>query len=346
MAHLLVPDKVYLVCSEGLQMRQLKVTSQSTVYMSGHRLVATKEDKMDGDFRCSKTVVAGAIFGAIVGSILAVTCVLAGVLTMGIGTALIVAGSTGIFAGIGLLGSCISGQCPYVAKKWLPIHPTAKIGQLNLLLDNSVINCSVGGVVEICYTVELARAKQDLSRSLTVTSVLSLMAMATTMFSAIGGVISTGCVFFETATSYGAAAFGKLFFNVLAGAVANKAAGSLYNCFLENVTYDGNSLESYLDGKAFDQQISDSSFDAYMRRARSPLGDYWLSQAAGAKNLKSDGVYNRYTVERYKYNPVDFYVGPNGEITPNDQRWDRNKSADTSHDNIKDGYVNKKKGGV
>ena len=53
MARKFLIDGNWLVCSEGTCMQRIQVNSQSTIYAHG-KLVATMNDRMDGNFYCLK----------------------------------------------------------------------------------------------------------------------------------------------------------------------------------------------------------------------------------------------------------------------------------------------------
>ena len=68
MARKFLIDGNWLICSEGTCMQRIQVNSQSTIYAHG-KLVATMNDRMDGNFYCLKMVTAGALVGALVGAV-------------------------------------------------------------------------------------------------------------------------------------------------------------------------------------------------------------------------------------------------------------------------------------
>lgn len=51
MARKFLIDGNWLICSEGTCMQRIQVNSQSTIYAHG-KLVATMNDRMDGNFYC------------------------------------------------------------------------------------------------------------------------------------------------------------------------------------------------------------------------------------------------------------------------------------------------------
>ena len=56
MAQLLVPEGVYLVCTDGMTTNQLQVTSQSSVLMYGGHPVATRHDRMTATLKMTSKI--------------------------------------------------------------------------------------------------------------------------------------------------------------------------------------------------------------------------------------------------------------------------------------------------
>lgn len=135
MAQLLVPEGVYLVCTDGMTTNQLQVTSQSSVLMYGGHPVATRHDRMTANFNCAKMVLAGAIIGAIIGAIAVAAIVLSG------GTALVAAATVG-YAGTGLLAGMIPCICAMLTSDWTPFHPMIIINKVHMpILETSKMTC-------------------------------------------------------------------------------------------------------------------------------------------------------------------------------------------------------------
>ena len=114
------------------------------------KLVATMNNRMDGNFYCLKMVTAGALVGAIVGSVVAAGAVITG------GTAI-----GGIVAAIGsgaLVGS-ISGKllslmpciCACLTKpnRWTMVKDTVLLQNQKALMPDAKLNCLLGGMVSI-----------------------------------------------------------------------------------------------------------------------------------------------------------------------------------------------------
>lgn len=171
MAQLLVPDKVYLICSDGMTMRQLTVTSQASVLMAGGKPVATVEDRMDGNLNCAKMVIAGAIVGAIVGAVIAAATIATGgaaLAAIGVAVACTAGG-----AAVGGLAGLIPCICSILTSDWMPFHPQINVKNKHPILESSRISCKLGGIVEICYSEALAKARQDFKRKETALNLLA-----------------------------------------------------------------------------------------------------------------------------------------------------------------------------
>lgn len=160
MTQLLVPDKVYLVCSEGMSTQQLNVVSQNNVKMASGRWIATVEDRPGSNFNCAKMVIAGAIMMAAIAAIVAAATIatggLAGAAIVGaIAAGGAIAGATG-----GFLAGLIPCICGFCLNNWVPFHTKIVIGNntLHPILENSTITCKLGGIVSIYYS-ELAAKK-------------------------------------------------------------------------------------------------------------------------------------------------------------------------------------------
>ena len=194
MTQRLVPDQIYLVCSEGMNMQQLKVTSQTTLFMQGQRLVATHEDRMNGNFNCAAMVVAGAIIGAAIASIVAI-CFFATAGLSAVAFGAIAAGGAATGAGFGLLGGLIPSICSCLTQEWIPVHPQICINGKPLypLLENSIIPCRLGGIVSIYYSQKAAQAAIDYTRWDTGLQVLE-NAIGAFIGGCLGGAVSGGFI--------------------------------------------------------------------------------------------------------------------------------------------------------
>ena len=151
MKQLYVPDKVFLLCSDGMKKQPIKVTSQQTVEIAGGRLAATKEDRTNGNFMCGKMLVGGAIVGAAVAAVTISTGGIGGIILGAIG---------GTLSGAAL-GTAVSMAPCFCAlttmpNDWIGYHPKVTFEGHNALLENATLPCILGGKIEIIYFEEFA----------------------------------------------------------------------------------------------------------------------------------------------------------------------------------------------
>ncbi|WP_303813448.1 PAAR-like protein [Apibacter mensalis] len=151
MKQLYVPDKVFLLCSDGMKKQPIKVTSQQTVEIAGGRLAATKEDRTNGNFMCGKMLVGGAIVGAAVAAVTISTGGIGGIILGAIG---------GTLSGAAL-GTAVSMAPCFCAlatmpNDWIGYHPKVTFEEHNALLENATLPCILGGKIEIIYFEEFA----------------------------------------------------------------------------------------------------------------------------------------------------------------------------------------------
>ena len=311
MAQLLVPEGVYLVCTDGMTTNQLQVTSQSSVLMYGGHPVATRHDRMTANFNCAKMVLAGAIIGAIIGAIAAAAIVLSG------GTALVAAATVG-YAGTGLLAGMIPCICAMLTSDWTPFHPMIIINKVHMpILETSKMTCCLGGTVEICYSKEKAEALQDYKRWSTGLSVAALAAASAAVGSAIGGLLSSVGSLAATFTEFGVQALGKQLLGMVSGFAMNSALGFGYRKVKENTSFN-----VIIDGTVFGDDVSQSDFNKYSDIAQNPLGSgtgsETVSQIPDASTTANTqtGVYSNVgSIDCTNYRVV-YVASPDGTITP------------------------------
>ena len=315
MAQLLVPEGVYLVCTDGMTTNQLQVTSQSSVLMYGGHPVATRHDRMTANFNCAKMVLAGAIIGAIIGAI-AAAIVLSG------GTALVAAATAAAatvgYAGTGLLAGMIPCICAMLTSDWTPFHPMIIINKVHMpILETSKMTCCLGGTVEICYSKEKAEALQDYKRWSTGLSVAALAAASAAVGSAIGGLLSSVGSLAATFTEFGVQALGKQLLGMVSGFAMNSALGFGYRKVKENTSFN-----VIIDGTVFGDDVSQSDFNKYSDIAQNPLGSgtgsETVSQIPDASTTANTqtGVYSDVgSIDCTNYRVV-YVASPDGTITP------------------------------
>lgn len=316
MAQLLVPEGVYLVCTDGMTTNQLQVTSQSSVLMYGGHPVATRHDRMTANFNCAKMVLAGAIIGAIIGAIAAAAIVLSG------GTALVAAATAAAatvgYAGTGLLAGMIPCICAMLTSDWTPFHPMIIINKVHMpILETSKMTCCLGGTVEICYSKEKAEALQDYKRWSTGLSVAALAAASAAVGSAIGGLLSSVGSLAATFTEFGVQALGKQLLGMVSGFLFNFGASELYGYGKKNIQIGNNSIDNYIEGKTYDETVSESDFNKYSKIAQNPLGET-VSQIPDASTTANaqTGVYSNVGSIDFTNYRVVYVASPDGTITP------------------------------
>lgn len=316
MAQLLVPEGVYLVCTDGMTTNQLQVTSQSSVLMYGGHPVATMHDRMTANFNCAKMVLAGAIIGAIIGAIAAAAIVLSG------GTALVAAATAAAatvgYAGTGLLAGMIPCICAMLTSDWTPFHPMIIINKVHMpILETSKMTCCLGGTVEICYSKEKAEALQDYKRWSTGLSVAALAAASAAVGSAIGGLLSSVGSLAATFTEFGVQAMIKQLLGMVSGFFFNYGVSELYGYGKETIQIENNSIDKYIEGKTYDEMVYESDFNKYSKIAQNPLGEKAsnISDASTSANAQT-GVYSNVGLVDFTNYRVVFVVSPDGTNTP------------------------------
>ena len=158
----LVPEKTYAVCTNGLQIGQMVVTSQDVFKMQDGRLIATMNDKPT-KFACVYTGLLVALIG---GALTALFCTGIGA-TVGF---LFVSVIMGIIAAHGL-SSVVCRWCLNSAQ-WLPstLHAQIEIKQQMALTAKSTIVCTPPlpfispGSIKLYYSKEVANQVGNIYR--------------------------------------------------------------------------------------------------------------------------------------------------------------------------------------
>jgi len=146
-----VPDGTWLICSEGKMKQNIKVHSQKSVYIHG-RLAATKYDRTGKNFNCLKMAIYGAIIGAIVAVAIIASGGLAAILAAGVATCLTTIMTGALVGGIAATAlafvPCICSMLtrPY---DWTVIHSRVKFEGKNALLHRATLTCFLGGINKI-----------------------------------------------------------------------------------------------------------------------------------------------------------------------------------------------------
>lgn len=189
MGDLYVPDKAYLVCTDGMKMQQIKVDSQHTIYIANGRLAATIKDRTGGNFICAKMIIATAIAAAIICAIVIIAAPAA--ITIGAGAAMAAAAAGGAVVG-GLIAT-VPPVCALLTKSndWVPVHPRVKFEKHEALIAKSVVPCILKGQVLIHYSKEAAQAAVDLKRKETAFKLVFIIAASYLAAPAVEGAGAT-----------------------------------------------------------------------------------------------------------------------------------------------------------
>lgn len=325
MAQLLVPDRVFLVCTDGMTTNQLKVTSQSSVLMAGGRPVATRNDRMTSNFNCAKMVMGAAIAGAIIGAVLAAATILTGG-TVWVAAGVAAAATVGT-AGAGLLAGMLPCICAILTSNWVPYHPLIVIQKVHYpILESSKMTCCLGGTVEICYSKEKAEALQDYKRMETVMGVAALTAASALVGCAFGSLLSSigsvGSSLYATFSEFGAKAGLHQFGGIAAKVTLSGVIGEGINTGYKEIKRSSG-LDDYITGKAYGKNIEENTFNRAMEYVSSPLRPVGnLKYAKNAKKtseaiMKSQiGVYNSVTYSKWSTYKTVFVASPDGVVTP------------------------------
>lgn len=135
MSQLYIAQDTPLMCTSGRRLIGIGVSSQSTVHLKeGSKLVATEEDRFKDNFICPKMMIAGAVAGVGIAA------------AFGGGLFVLAAAA---WAGSALIDDCLN-ICSFLTKgsDWSNTHPKVKIEGKNPLMQNSTLNCFLGGVVK------------------------------------------------------------------------------------------------------------------------------------------------------------------------------------------------------
>ncbi|HWW38695.1 PAAR-like protein [Pedobacter sp.] len=252
MSQLYVPDKAYLVCSDGMNPQQLKVSSQSSIKIAKGRLAATIKDRTGANFVCAKMVIAGAIIGVIVAAIIAAAIVLSGgTLAIGLG-AMLAAGAVG-GAAVGLNTAMMPCICAILtmSKDWTPVHPRVTFEDKKALIDKSIVPCFLGGTVQIMYSKEAADALASLNRSKTIAGVAAITSIA---FIAGGIASAVGSAFMAvkgTFVTYGAVSGFVHVLGVTSVGGASYGLNAGYDWSKKKIKIGGSSVDDYITGEAY-----------------------------------------------------------------------------------------------
>lgn len=253
MGALYVPDRAYLVCSDGMKTQQIKVSSQQTIKIVKGRLAATIEDRTGANFVCAKMVIAGALIGVLIAAVVAVAIVASGgTLAIGLG-AMLAAGAVG-GAAAGLQTAMMPCVCALLTmpKDWAPVHPRVTFEDKKALIDKSVVPCLLGGTVQILYSKEAAEAMASLNRSKAIASVAAIASIAYIAGGVASAVASSVVAVKGTFVTYGALSGSLHLLGVTAVGGASYGVNALYD---RGKVATG--VDPYITGEAYGPGDSD-----------------------------------------------------------------------------------------
>ena len=197
MSQLYVPDKVFLVCTDGMKKSQLKVSSQTSIKIANGRLAATINDRFEGNFFCAKMVIGGAIIGSIAAALFVGATILSGG-TIGVAAAMAIgAGAAAGGAAAGGLMAMLPSICSMLTSgdDWLPVHPQVKFEGQKALLEKSKIPCFFGGNVMIFYSEAAADEFTDLVLDKTLVKVGGIILGSALLSASVATVLTAGSGF-------------------------------------------------------------------------------------------------------------------------------------------------------
>lgn len=135
MSQLYIAQGTPLMCTSGRRLIGIGVSSQSSVYLkNGKKLVATEDDRFKDNFICPQMMIAGAVAGVGIAA------------AFGGGLFVLAAAA---WAGSALIDDCLN-ICSFLTKgsDWSNTHQKVRVEGKKPLLQNSTLNCFLGGTVK------------------------------------------------------------------------------------------------------------------------------------------------------------------------------------------------------
>ncbi len=194
-----VPEGAFLVCTEGMKKSEIKVSSQSTIKISGGKWAGTINDRFSGNFVCSKMMLAGAIIGAIAAAIFVAATVLSGG-TIGVGLAMAIGAAAATGGAVqGAMMAIMPSICSMLCSgaKWYPVQDKVLLEKQPALLENSKITCFFGGQVMIFYSEKMADEFVSLVRNNTLIKIGGTIFGSALLSGAIAGIFTASATFFK-----------------------------------------------------------------------------------------------------------------------------------------------------
>lgn len=325
MSKLYVPDETFLVCSNGMKMQQMKVSSQSSVMIHG-KLAATIEDRTGGNFICGKMILAGAIIGAIAAIVISAAVVASGgTLVVAVGAAAAAGATAG--AGLGAALAVMPCTCALLTMTtdWLPTHPKTLIEGKQALLDSSKVACVLGGQIMIFFSKEAAKEYSDLQRNRTLVDTGSVILMAYLLPTAAVGIWSAGSTYLGGISTLNATVGRK-------AAAAFAAEGMVYLGigfasskgfdYGKGKAYEKIGIDGYMTGEFEDKadKILDSPFEGTSQEGYDAFQimdrvDDTFDGVGNPKDPKSTSYTSKVTkYEEIEYNQRTVLTTPQGSI--------------------------------
>lgn len=135
MSQLYIAQGTPLMCTSGRRLIGIGVSSQSSVYLkNGSKLMATEDDRFKDNFICPQMMIAGAVAGVGIAA------------AFGGGLFVLAAAA---WAGSALIDDCLN-ICSFLTKgsDWTNTHQKVRVEGKKPLLQNSTLNCFLGGTVK------------------------------------------------------------------------------------------------------------------------------------------------------------------------------------------------------
>ena len=308
-----VPDRTFLVCSDGMKVQQLKVVSQGSISIVGGKLAATEEDRTGGNFVCAKMVVAGAIIGAVAAGIVAAVVVGSGGSALLIGG--IAAGGAVVGGGAGLGLGVIPCVCALLTmpNNWMPVHLNVSFEGKRPLMESSTIGCLLGGQIMIFYSQKAAQEAVDLRLKKTLADVGLVAATAFVSGAAFQGLVAAWGAGSGILSQFGIKAFGNYL-----GGVVYSGAGAFVGDWVadqgKNILYAGLGIKDEIDGYNTDitayqfEGIGNAKVDQEESPTGSKLEDTVRTTDAigkGSGISHTNTVSDNMTVEKYNFARLD-----------------------------------------
>ncbi|WP_139422857.1 PAAR-like protein [Chryseobacterium mulctrae] len=135
MSQLYIAQETPLICTSGRRLIGIGVSSQSSVYLkNGSKLMVTEDDRFKDNFICPQMMIAGAVAGVGIAA------------AFGGGLFVLAAAA---WAGSALIDDCLN-ICSFLTKgsDWTNTHQKVRVEGKKPLLQNSTLNCFLGGTVK------------------------------------------------------------------------------------------------------------------------------------------------------------------------------------------------------